>query len=135
MMGFEELLVIAALWGIPLTLLWMSWHRYGAVHAAAGTNTSFAGASLTLLVLTSGIWLLFYALVLISEYYKAVNSILSLLPNPRTLAVVNIIACCISFILSLYMPKTVHGTVPFRRAVTLATWYMVLVWMFALTAH
>lgn len=35
----------------------------------------------------------------------------------------------------LYMPKTGHRTVPFRRAITFATWYMLLVWMFALTAH
>ena len=135
MRGLGELLFVVALWGVPLSLLWISWHRYGAVRTAAGTNTSFAGASLALLFLSSGIWLLFYALVLISEYYKAVNSILSLVPNPRTLAGVNIIVCCASFILSLYMPKTVHRTVPFRRAITFATWYMLLVWMFALTAH
>lgn len=97
--GLGELLFVVALWGVPLSLLWISWHRYGAVRTAAGTNTSFAGASLALLFLSSGIWLLFYALVLISEYYKAVNSILSLVPNPRTLAVVNIIVCCASFIL------------------------------------
>lgn len=100
-----------------------------------GTNRSFAGASFALLFLSSGIWLLFYALVLIGEYYKAANSIVSLFPKPATLAVANIAVCFVSFILSLFMPKTVHGTAPFQRAVTLATGYMLLVWMFALTAH
>ena len=134
-MGSRELLVVAALWGIPLSLMWISWHRYGAVHAAAGTNWSFAGASLALLFVSSGIWLLFYALVLISEYYKAVNSILSLGPKPATLAVSNIVVCFASFVLSLFMPTTVNGTIPFQRAITFATGYMLLVWMFALTVH
>jgi hypothetical protein len=134
-MAFQELLLVAALWGVPLGLLWISGHRYGAVHAAAGTNRSFAGASLALLCLSSGIWLMFYALVLISEYYKAVSSIVSLGPKPATLAVANIVVCFVSFILSLFVPKTVHGTIPFQRAITFATGYMLLVWMFALTAH
>jgi hypothetical protein len=95
----------------------------------------FRSASLALLFLSSGIWLLFYGLVLISEYFKAVNSILSVGPKPTTLAVANIVVCFFSFILCLFMPKTVHGTVPFQRAITFATGYMLLVWMFALTAH
>ena len=94
-----------------------------------------ACVSLALLSLSAGIWLLFYGLVLISEFYKGVNSIVSLGPYPATLAVANIVACCVSFILSLFVPKTVHGTVPFQRAITLSTGYMLLVWMFALTAH
>jgi hypothetical protein len=134
-MGLSELLIVAALWGIPSGLLWISWHRYGAVSAAAGTSKSFAAASFVLLFLSSGIWLLFYGLVLISGYYKTVSSILSLGPNPGTLAVVNIVVCAVSFILSLFIPKTVQGSVPFRRAITFATCYMLLVWMFALTAH
>jgi hypothetical protein len=134
-MGLSELLIVAALWGIPLGLRWISWHRYGGVRAAAGANRSLAAASLALLFLSSGIWLLLYGLVLISEYYKAVNSILSLGPKPATLAVVNIVVCAISFILSLFIPKTVQGTVPFQRAITFATGYMLLVWMFALTVH
>jgi hypothetical protein len=133
--ALQELLLVAALWGVPLGLLWISWHRYGAVHAAAGTNRSLAGASLALLFLSSGIWLLFSGLVLISEYYKAVNSVVSLGPKPATLAVANIVVCGVSSILSLFMPKTVHGTVPFLRAITFATVYMLLVWMFALTLH
>ena len=135
MIGVGDLLFVAALWGVPLSLLWLSWHRYGAVHAAAGTNSSFAGASMALLFLSSGIWIVFYAFVLIGEYYKAVNSVLSLGPKPATLAVANIVVCFVSFVLSLFMPKTVHGTVPFQRAITLATGYMLLVWMFALTVH
>ena len=134
-MASAELLFVAALWGVPLGLLWISWDRYGAVHAAAGTNRSFAGASLALVFLSSGIWLLFYGLVLISDYYEAANSILSLGPKPATLAVANVVVCCFSFILALLMPKSVHGTVPFQRAITLATGYMLLVWMFALTVH
>lgn len=134
-MDLGELLFIAALWGVPLSLSWISWHRYGTVHAAAGTNRSLASASLALLFLSSGIWLLFYGLVIISEYYKAANSILSLVPKPAALAVGNIVVCFFSFILSLLMPKTVDGTIPFQRAITFATGYMVLVWMFALTAH
>jgi hypothetical protein len=133
--GSGELLFIAALWGVPLSLLWISWHRYGVVHAAAGTNRSFAGASLILLSVSSGIWLLFYGLVLISDYYKAVNSIVSLGPKPATLAVANIVVCAVSFVLSLFMPKSVQGTVRLQRAITFATGYMLLVWMFALTAH
>lgn len=133
--GLGELLLVAALWAVPLGLLWISWHRYGAVHTAVGTNRSFAGASLALLFLSSGTWTLFYGLVLISEYHKAVTSVLSLWPNPQTLAVANIVVCAASFTLSLLMPKTVRGTVPFQRAVTFATGYMSLVWMFALTAH
>jgi len=134
-MGLTELLIVAALWGVPLGLLWISWHRYGAIPAAAGTNRSLAASSLVLLFVSSGIWLLFYELVLLSEYYKPVNSILSLAPKSATLAVVNIVVCAISFILSLFIPKTVQGTVPFQRAITFSTGYMVLVWMFALTAH
>jgi hypothetical protein len=134
-MASGELLFVAALWGVPLGLLWISWHRYCAVRAAAGTNRSFAGASLALVFLSSGVWLVFYGLVLISEYYKAVNSILSLGPKSATLAVANIVVCFVSFVLSLFMPKSVHGTVSFRRAITFATGYMLLVWMFALTAH
>jgi hypothetical protein len=134
-MGLGELLIIAALWGVPLGLLWISWHRYRAVHAAVGTNRSLAGASLALLFLSSGIWLLFYGLVLITEYYPGVNSIVSLGPSPATLSVANISVCAASFMLSLFMPKTIQGTVPFRRAITCATGYMLLVWMFALTAH
>jgi hypothetical protein len=93
-----------------------------------------ARASLALLSLSSGIWLLLYGLVLISEYYKAVNSILNLV-NPPTLAVVNILVCAASFMLSLFMPKTVQGTIPLQRAIIFATGYMVVVWMFALTVH
>jgi len=118
-----------------LGLLWISWRRYGAVRAAAGTSKSFGAASFVLLFLSSGIWLLFYGLVLISEYYKTVNSILSLWPKPGTLAVANIVVCAVSFILSLFIPKTVQGSVPFQRAITFATGYMLLVWMFALTAR
>jgi hypothetical protein len=135
LMGLGELLLlVAALWGAPLGLWWISWHRYGAVPAARGTNRLLARASLALLSLSSGIWLLLYGLVLISEYYKAVNSILNLV-NPATLAVVNILVCAASFMLSLFMPKTVQGTIPLQRAITFATGYMVVVWMFALTAH
>jgi hypothetical protein len=54
-MGLSELLIVAALWGSPLGLLWISWHRYGAVRAAGGTNKSFGAASLALLFLSSGI--------------------------------------------------------------------------------
>jgi hypothetical protein len=50
---------------------------------------------LVLLSLSSGIWLLFYGLVLISDYYKAVNSIVSLGPKPATLAVANIVVCAV----------------------------------------
>jgi len=90
---------------------------------------------MALLFLSSGIWIVFYAFVLIGEYYKAVNSVISLGPKPAILAVANIVVCFVSFVLSLFMPKTVHGTVPFQRAITLATGYMLLVWMFALTVH
>ena len=135
MTGVGDLLFLAALWVVPLALLWISWHRYSAVHAAAGTNRSFAGASLVLLFLSSGIWIAFYGFVLIGEYCKAVNSVLSLGPKPATLAVANIVVCFISFVLSLFMPKSVYGTVQFQRAITFATGYMLLVWMFALTAH
>ena len=134
-MASGELLFVAALWGVPLGLLWISWRRYGAVHAARGTNRSLALASLALLSLSSGIWLLLFGLVLISEYDKAVNSILNLGPNPATLAPVNILVCAISFVFSLFMPKAVQGTIPLQRAITFATGYMLLVWMFALTAH
>ena len=134
-MGLSELLIVAALCGIPLGLLWISWHRYGVVRAAVGANRSLAAASFVLLFLSSGIWLLFYGLILISDHYKAVNSILSLGPKPGALAVVNIVVCSTSFILSLFIPKTVQGSVPFQRAITFATGYMLLVWMFALTAH
>ena len=135
-MGLRELLLfVAAVWGVPLGLLWISCHRYVAVRTATGTSRLLACASLALLSLSAGIWLLFYGLVLISEFYKGVNSIVSRGPNPATLAVANIVACCVSFILSLFVPKTVHGTVPFQRAITLSTGYMLLVWMFALTAH
>lgn len=135
-----ELLFVAAGWGVPLALLWISWHRYGAVHAAAGTNRSFAGASFALLFLSSGIWLLLYGSILLSEYFNAINSILGplhnrLLHNPTALAVANIVICFVSFFLSLLMPKTVQGIVPFQRAITIATAYMLLIWIFALTAH
>ena len=135
MRGQSELLIVAALWGIPLALLWISWRRYGTVRAAAGTNRSLAGVSFALLLLSSGIWLLFYGLIVISDHYKAVNSILSLWPKPAALAVANILVCAASFILSLFVPKTVQGSVPFQRAITFANGYMLLVWMFALTAH
>ena len=135
MTALGELLLVAALWGVPLGLLWISWRRYGAVHAARDTNRLLGLASLALLSLSSGIWLLLYGLVLIGEYYKAVNSIVNLGPNPGTLAVVNILVCAVSFMLSLFMPKTVKGTIPLQRAITFATSYMLLVWMFALTAH
>ena len=134
-MGLTELLFVAALWGAPWGLLWISWHRYRRIQGASGTNTSLAAASLVLLFLTSGTWLLFYGLILISDHYKAVNSILSIGPKPTTLAVFNILVCAASFIFSLFIPKTVQGTVPFQRAVTFATGSMLLVWMFALTAH
>jgi hypothetical protein len=49
--------------------------------------------------------------------------------------VVNILVCAASFMLSLFMPKTVQGTIPLQRAITFATGYMVVVWMFALTVH
>ena len=134
-MGLPELLIVAALWGIPLGLLWISWRRYSTVRAAAGRSKSIGAAAFVLLFLSSGIWLLFYGLILISDHYKAVNSILSLGPKPATLAVANILVCAASFILSLFVPKTVQGSVPFQRAITFATGYMLLVWMFALTAH
>ena len=130
-----ELLFVAALWGVPFSLLWMSWYRYRTVHAAAGTNRSFAGASLALLFLTSGIWLLLFGLAIISDYFKAANSIVSPGLSPSTLAAPNIMVCGVSFILSLFIPKSVQGTVPFQRAIAIATGYMLLVWMFALTAH
>ena len=31
-MGLEELLFVAALWGAPLGLLWISWHRRRGPH-------------------------------------------------------------------------------------------------------
>jgi len=129
------LLIILALCGVPLGLWWISWHRYGVVRAAADTSKFLAWASLALLSLSSGIWLLFYGLVLISEYYKAANSIVIHIPKPATLAVPNILVCVASFMLSLFVPKTVQGSRPFQRAITYATGYMLLVWMFALIAH
>ena len=134
-MTLGELLVVAALWGAPLGLLWISWHRYRTVPAARGTNRSLALASLALLSLSSGIWLLVYALVLIDDYSKMARSILSLVPTSGALAVANLLVCLVSFILSLLMPKTVQGAIPLQRALIFATGYMVLVWMFALTAH
>jgi hypothetical protein len=134
-MEVGELLFVAALWGVPFTLLWMSWYRYRTVHAAAGTNRSLAGASLALLFLTSGIWLLLFGLAIISDYFKAANAVVSPGFRPSTLAVPNIVVCAVSFILSLLTPNTVQGTIQFQRAITFATGYMVLVWMFALTAH
>jgi len=133
-MGLEELLFDAALWGAPLGLLWISWHRYRAVPGAGGTNRSLALATLAPLSLSSGIWLLFWALVQISDYSKMARSILNLVPTTAALAVTNLLVCLVSFILSLLMPKTVQGTVPFKRALIFATGYMVLVWMFALTS-
>ena len=130
-----ELLFVGAIWIVPVLLLWMAWRRYGTVHAATGTNRSLAYASLALLSLSSVIWLVFYGLVLISEYNKTVASIMNLGANPHTLAVVNILACAISFVLSLFMPKTVPGNVALQRAIMFAAGYLFLLWMFALTAH
>lgn len=134
-MRLAELLFVAALLGVPSGLLWISWHRYGVVSVATGSSKSLAWVSFALLSLTSTLWLLFYAVVLISEYNKGVYSIVRLGPRPATLAVPNILVCAASFMLSLFVPKTVQGAVPFRTAITFATGYMVLVWMFALTAH
>jgi hypothetical protein len=134
-MTLGELLFVAAIWGVPLGLLWISWHRYGAVQAARGTNRSLALASLALLSLSSGIWLLLYVLVLIDDYSKLARSILNLVPPTGALAVTNLLVCLASFILSLLMPKTVRGTIPLQRALIFATGYMALVWVFALTAH
>src|SRR5260370_17825450 len=115
-MGLRELLLfVAAVWGVPLGLLWISWHRYVAVRTATGTSRLLACASLALLSLSAGIWLLFYGLVLISEFYKGVNSIVSLGPNPATLALPTIVPCCVSFILSLFLPNTLHRTLPVHR--------------------
>lgn len=83
LMGLEELLFDAALWGAPRGLLWISWQRYRAVPGAGGTNRSLALASLALLSLSSGIWLL----VLIDDYSKMTRSILNLVPTTGVLAV------------------------------------------------
>ena len=130
-----ELLFVGAIWGVPMLLLWMAWRRYGVVRAATGTNRSLAGASLALLFLSSGIWLLFYGAVLLSEHSMTVRSVMNRGPYPATLAVANIPICAASFIVSLFVPKAVQGAVPLRRTITLAAGYMVLIWMFALTAH
>ena len=134
-MGLEELLFDAALWGAPLGLLWVSWRRFRAVPRAGGTDRSLALASLSLLSLSSGIWLLLYALVQIDDYSKIARSILNLVPTAAALAVPNLLVCLVSFILSLLMPKTVQGIIPLKRALIFATGYMILVWIFALTAH
>ena len=132
-MGLEELLFHAALLGAPLGLLWISWHRYRTISGAGRTHGSLALASLALVTLSSGIWLLFYALVQIDDYSKTARSILNLIPTTATLAVTNLLVCLVSFILSLLMPKVVQGTIPLKRALICATSYMVLIWMFALT--
>jgi hypothetical protein len=80
-------------------------------------------------------WLLLFALALLDEYSKMAKSIVNLGPAPVTLAVINILVCFASFVLTLFLPKTIQENTPFRRAVVLANGYMVLVWIFVLTAH
>ena len=132
--GLELLLLVAALWGIPFGLLWILWRRYSGIQGATGVNRLLAAAAFDLALLSSGAWLLLYGLVLISEYYKAINSILSSLQNVAAIAVSNILICAVSFILSLFVPKTIQGAHQFQRAVSFTTGYMLLVWVFALTS-
>ncbi len=134
-MTLGELLFVAALWGVPLGLLWISWRRYSALHSTTNMNMPLARTALVLVSLSSGVWLFVYALVQIDDYSKMARSILNLGPTPGTLAVINLLVCAVALILSLLMPKTVQGTVPLQRSLIFATGYMVLVWMFALTAH
>jgi hypothetical protein len=130
-MTFWELIFVAAIWGVPPLLLWWAWSRYGAVHAATNTNRSFVVGSLALLSLSSGMWVLLYALVLFDGYGKIAKSIQDL--GSVTLAVVNIVVCFGSFVLSLFIPK-IQEAIPLRRAVAVANAYLTLVWLFALSA-
>src|SRR5260370_37765491 len=90
-MGLRELLLfVAAVWGVPLGLLWISWHRYVAVRTATGTSRVLACASLALLALSAGIWLLFLRPFVTSDVYNALKAIWTLCPNPTILSVANI---------------------------------------------
>jgi hypothetical protein len=134
-MKFGEFFIVGAVWVVPLWLVLRAWHRYFRLSSDASTTTFSARAALVLLSFSSGMWLIFYALVLMSEFSKVARSTLNLAAAPPTLAVVNLVVSVGAFVLSLLIPKTAHGTAPIRTASIIATSYMSLIWIFALVSH
>jgi len=131
-MKFGELLFVGALLGIPFLLVVNAWRAY---LSRDHHGMPLLRIRLVLVSVSSGAWLLFYSLVLIAEHNGFAKSILARTPSSLTLSLSNLVLCTMSLALSLRDGHKSANTKPMRRALRYTSVYLVLVWLFVLTAR
>lgn len=119
-----EGLVIAVIWGIPSWLVLRAWRRYQQLDTV---QSSLRIAMSCLLI--SEAMLLVVGVVVAVEMTSATR----MLPSPQTLGVINFFLCAVA-LLSPFATKT-HDTIRVRRAITVASVYLLFVWLYAVLAH
>jgi hypothetical protein len=124
--SFEISWFIAIL-GIPIGLLFTSWRRYLTLPRADRDRLRPATIVLSLLSLTTAMWILFYALASMDEHSAMAKSILDHLS--LGFVVLNILISAALLIASFLTTR------PVRLHLLLASTWMLGIWLFASLVH
>ena len=116
--------VVAMIWGVPSWLVFRAWRRYRGLDAVQ-TSLRIAMSS----VLISEAMLLVVGVVVALE----ITSTTRMLSNPQELGLINVFLCAIAFLVS-FVAKT-RETIHVRRAIIVASIYLLFVWLYAMLAH
>jgi hypothetical protein len=119
-----EGLVVAMIWGVPSWLVFRAWRRYQRLD---GVQTSLRIAMSSLLI--SEAMLLVVGVVVAVE----ITSTTRMLSSPQELGVINFFFCAIA-LLAPFVGKT-RETIHVRKAITVASIYLLFVWLYAMLAH
>jgi hypothetical protein len=119
-----ETLVVAMIWGIPSWLFFRAWRRYQRLDSVQ----SSLRIAMSSLLISEAMLLLVGAAVAVEMASSARMSL-----SPQTVGGVNFPLCFIALV-GAFVTKT-PDTAPLRRAITIASTYLLFVWLYAMLAH
>ena len=130
-MTIGELSFVVLLFGVPLWLTLKVWRKYLTVTRAAFEDLFQIRIGLTMITLSTAMWLAALVLMFLSDYSVEAKS-LAINLSPAVLGLTNLLLCAIGLICSASRSRSVRETAPLRRAMGASSGCLMLMWLFLL---
>jgi len=127
-MRFGELAFVSLLAGVPMWLVWRAWRRYLALHYASVEDLFQMKMGLTLISLSTGMWLAALMLMILEDYNADAKSFAQNL-SPAMLGLINLLFCAGGLVCSGHGLRSAHQTGPLRRAMGASSGCLMLIWL------
>jgi len=128
-MKFGELVFVAALFGVPLSLLLRACLQYVELDRSVSKDIFQMRAGMALISLTTFMWVTVFAVMILEDYSAGARSIAQNL-SPAKLGLMNVRLCIGALVCSLVGLRRAQGTVRLRGAIGVSSSCLMLIWLF-----